>query len=195
MPPRHKARTLCWQAIVASTLGILQEGMGSRICVRMPPFHCPLSVPLPTIKSETWLVHAKVREPHPNPRFVWTFPASPFKTRARGRKFIQTGGFRCGSRTFARTSQVSDWIVGRGTDPFLNLSEISYGIEFPKNTSWNAHHRSGKSVKRAQKGFEHTSFVCRPLTQCLGCTPRGSCDNTLLRRVLRRFSRPLSRRF
>ena len=29
----------------------------------------------------------------------------------------------------------------------------------------------------------------------LGRTPRGSCDNTLLRRVLRRFSRLLSRRF
>ena len=50
------------------------------------------------------------------PRFVWTFLAFPCKTRARGRKFIRTGGFRCGSRTFAWTSHVSDWIVGRGTD-------------------------------------------------------------------------------
>ena len=29
----------------------------------------------------------------------------------------------------------------------------------------------------------------------LGCTPRGLCDNTFLRRALRRFSRVLSRRF
>ena len=50
------------------------------------------------------------------PRFVWTFLAFPFKTRARGRKFMRTGGFRCGPRTFAWTCHVSDWIVGRGTE-------------------------------------------------------------------------------
>ena len=38
-----------------------------------------------------------------------------FKGKKPG-KFIRTGGFRCGSRTFAWTSHVSDWIVGRGTD-------------------------------------------------------------------------------
>ena len=39
---------------------------------------CNRSVPLPTIQSETWLVHAKAREPHLNPpgsyELSWLFP-------------------------------------------------------------------------------------------------------------------------
>ena len=34
-----------------------------------------------------------------------------------------------------------------------------------------------------------------PLRTSVGCTPRGSCNNTLLRMVLRRFYRVLCRRF
>ena len=70
----------------------------------------------PIIQPEAWLVHVKVREPHLNPPVHELSWLLPFKTRARGRKFIRTGGFRCGSRTFARTSHVSDWIIGRGTE-------------------------------------------------------------------------------
>ena len=76
----------------------------------------PDSGRLPTMQSEKWLVHAKVREPHLNPPVRMNFHGFPCKTRAGGRKFIRNGEFRCGSRTFARTSHVSDWIAGRGTD-------------------------------------------------------------------------------
>ena len=50
------------------------------------------------------------------PRFVWIFCLSPLFYREKPGKFIRTGGFRCGSRTFAWTSHVSDWIVGRGAE-------------------------------------------------------------------------------
>ena len=64
-----------------------------------------------------WLVHAKVREPHLNPRFVWTFVAFPFRARVKGRKVHTNWGLvRCGSQTFAWTSHVSGWIVWRRTD-------------------------------------------------------------------------------
>ena len=41
---------------------------------------------------KTWLVHAKVREPHLNPPVRTNFPGFSLQTRARRRKFIRTGG-------------------------------------------------------------------------------------------------------
>ena len=66
------ARPLCakfWLRFCLSALVLL---------IFQSPIHCLakdlsiifallISVPLPTIQSETWLVHAKVREPHLNP--------------------------------------------------------------------------------------------------------------------------------
>ena len=45
----------------------------------MVPLRQKYSAPLPAIQSETWLVHAKVREPHLNPpgsyELFWLFPS------------------------------------------------------------------------------------------------------------------------
>ena len=50
-------------------------------------------VPLPTIQYEPWPVHAKeVCEPHLNPPVRMNCPGVSFQTRARGKKFIRTGG-------------------------------------------------------------------------------------------------------
>ena len=75
-----------------------------------------ISVPLPAIQSETWLVHAKVREPHLNRPVRMNFLPCALVFRKTPGKFIRFGGFRCGLRTFAQTSRVSDWIAGRGAD-------------------------------------------------------------------------------
>ena len=72
----------------------------------------PRLLPLPALLSQTWFGR-KFANHNWTPRFV----LPPLFSREKPGKFIRTGGFRCGSRTFARTSHVSDWIVGRGTDP------------------------------------------------------------------------------
>ena len=41
------------------------------------------------------------------------------------------------------------------------------------------------STEIANKAIRDTD--ARNQKKCLGCTPRGSCNNTLLRRLLRRF--------
>ena len=45
-----------------------------------------ISVPLPTIQSETWLVHAKVREPHLNPPFRMNFLPLTFVLEGKANK-------------------------------------------------------------------------------------------------------------
>ena len=56
--------------------GVLRRG--SKKALSRRHFRGPKSVPLPAIQSETWLVHAKVREPHLNPpssyELSWLFP-------------------------------------------------------------------------------------------------------------------------
>ena len=42
-------------------------------------------------------------------------------------------------------------------------------------------------LKENMRGYE-SSRGCQDAHTSLRCTPRGSCNNTLLRRVLRRFS-------
>ena len=69
--------------------------------------------PLPVIRSETWLVHPKVREQHLSPPVGTNFV--PLALVLPGR-IIRTWGFRCGSRMSVWTSHVSDWLMGRGTD-------------------------------------------------------------------------------
>ena len=55
-----------------------------------------------TIQSETWLVHAKVREPHLNPPVLMNFLPLTLVLKGHARKVhTRTGGCRCGSRTFA----------------------------------------------------------------------------------------------
>ena len=51
-------------------------------------------------------------------RFGWTFAALPFTTRARGRKFIRTGGFRCVNNTKGYQNQ---WVSNR---KFSGLSKL-----------------------------------------------------------------------
>ena len=46
--------------------------------------HC--SVPVPTIQSETWLVHAKVREPHLNPPVRMNFLPLALVLKGKARK-------------------------------------------------------------------------------------------------------------
>ena len=55
------------------------EGTGKSMRMRLS------KLPLPAIQSETWLVHAKVREPHLNPPVRMNFlpPALVFKGKAR----------------------------------------------------------------------------------------------------------------
>ena len=60
-------------------------------------------------QSETWLVHATVCEPYLNPPVCMNFSDFPNQNKAKGRTFIRIRGFRCGLRTFARTSHVADW--------------------------------------------------------------------------------------
>ena len=68
------------------------------------------------------------------PRFVWTFCLSPLALKGKARKVHTNRGFRCGSRTFAWTSHVSDWIVGRGTDYFvLKSTRENFGTFFMGN--------------------------------------------------------------
>ena len=62
------------------------------------------------------------------------------------------------------------------------------GQEFPRKCSESAF---GHLALTAPESASRSALGCFGIE----CTPRGSCDNTLLRRVLRRFSRVLRRRF
>ena len=68
-------------------------GMNLYFCSPQVPIHLHS---VPTIQSEIGLVHAKVHEPHPHPLVHMNFPGLPFTPRARGRRFVRTGRFRCG---------------------------------------------------------------------------------------------------
>ena len=45
-----------------------------------------ISGPLPTLQSETWLVHANVREPHLNPLVRMNFPGFSLVLKGKARK-------------------------------------------------------------------------------------------------------------
>ena len=75
-----------------------------------------------------------------------------FKAKSQESSY-EPGGFRCGSRTCAWTSHVSDWIAGRGTDQRPNLNQIIspqhlYVYVDLRGWEWPPHDR----------GKEHTSF-------------------------------------
>ena len=54
-----------------------------------------MTVPFPTIQSEKWLIHAKVREPHLNPPVrLNSLPLALFSSRVEPVKFIRTGGIQ-----------------------------------------------------------------------------------------------------
>ena len=120
------------------------------------------------------LVHAKVREPHLNPRFVRTFLTCPFKSRVRGGKFARTRGFRCGSRTFVWTSHVADWIAGGGTE---TLEKRVKNTQIIEETPESEKTKEMKKTKKRRTGvlFTFEAFFL-PLKDTLGFGKRAPIE-------------------
>ena len=72
-----------------------------------------VSVPLPTIQSEIWLVPESSRITSEPPNSYELSSSRPCF--GKPGTFMRTRWFRCGPRTFAWASHISDWIVGKGT--------------------------------------------------------------------------------
>ena len=83
-----------------------------------------LSVPLPTIQSETWLVRAKVREPHLSPPVRMNFLPLALVLKGKARKVHTNRGVQMWFANF-RVNQPCFRLdpVGRGTDLWHLLSE------------------------------------------------------------------------
>ena len=77
-------------------------------------------------------------------------------------------------------------MVGRGLVE-LPLSSDSIQVPLPKKRRTFSSGLWGPARGRENPPIVMAQVLCTPLV-CLGCTPRGSCKRTLLRRVLRRFS-------
>ena len=132
--------------------GLPREGMGAKKFGMSFDQYLSLQSNL----KHVWFTR-KFREPHPNPPVRMNFPGFSLKTRLRERKFIRTGGFRCGSRTFARTSHISDWIVGRGTDS--NPKEAKLLAGYPGSfggISWG----HPKSLRKKEVSVQFLDPIC-----------------------------------
>ena len=150
--------------------------------------------------------HTELFDPHP---FTWKTPTPPENSRTQ--KFGFVPFFRVWIMAWFYTFFGALCAFPRlftppkvrcaNTQPFLfnKLGPFQAG-NVRKLIGLLGLHRSQELTSRCQF-FAEVNF-CNPSNPSipvsphgLGRTPRGSCNNTLLRRVLRRFSRLLSRRF
>ena len=93
--------------------------------------HFSSSVPLLTIQSETWLVHAKVREPHLNPPVRMSFPGFPLLKRGReAESQYEPGG--------------SDVVRELSREPAI--FQIGFKHQRFPQRSWRSFRRNGKEI-------------------------------------------------